>query len=242
MTRHPRRTGVAALALALTLALSATASGVGSDPVPAAGASPRAAAATARADAGRGPRIDRAAFHDDMRKLWEDHVTWTRLFLVSAITGLPDGATLPDLDATTGRLLQNQTDIGNAIAPFYGADAGAALTALLREHILTAAEIVNAAKAGDQAAVADASARWYANADAIARFLADANPHFKFRTISDLMRSHLDQTLAEATARLTGDWAGDVAAYEVIHLHILHMADFLSDGIVKQFPDRFKKA
>jgi hypothetical protein len=222
-------------ALALTLVLSAAGCGVAHDPMPAAGAAPTAAA-------GRGPRIDQRVFHDDMRKLWEDHVTWTRLFLVSAITGLPGGATLPDLDAATGRLLQNQTDIGNAIAPFYGADAGAALTALLREHILTAAEIVNAAKAGDQAAVADASARWYANADAIARFLADANPHFRFRTIDDLMRSHLDQTLAEATARLTGDWAGDVAAYEVIHVHILHMADFLSDGIVKQFPDRFKKA
>src|SRR5512132_3904330 len=115
MTRHARRTGVAALAL--TLALSAAGCGVAHDPVPAAGASPDAAAAT-RADARRGPRIDRAAFHDAMRKLWEDHVTWTRLFLVSAITGLPDGATLPDLDATTNRLLQNQTDIGNAIAPF----------------------------------------------------------------------------------------------------------------------------
>ena len=235
MTRHARRRGVAALVL--TFALVAAGCGLAHDPVPAAGASPDAA--TARA--GKGPRVDPAVFHDDMRKLWEDHVTWTRLFLVSAITGLPGGTTLPDLDATTNRLLQNQTDIGNAIAPFYGADAGAALTGLLRTHILTAAEIVNAAKAGDQTALADATARWYANADDIAHFLADANPHFTFQTIDDLMRSHLDQTLAEATARLTGDWTGDVAAYEVIHLHILHMADVLSDGIVKQFPQRFKK-
>jgi len=181
------------------------------------------------------------ALRQAMRKLWEDHVTWTRLFLVSDITGLPGGTTLPDLDATTNRLLQNQTDIGNAIAPFYGADAGAALTALLREHILTAAEIVADAKAGDSAGQADATARWFANADAIAQFLADANPHFKFQTIDDLMRTHLNQTLDEAVARLTGDWTGDVAAYDAVHVHILHMADFLSDGIVQQFPNRFTR-
>src|SRR5438093_2594562 len=82
----------------------------------------------------------KAAFHDAMRKLWEDHVTWTRLFIVSA------AGNLPDKDATTQRLLQNQTDIGNAVAEFYGPDAGNKLTALLRAHILIAANIVTAAK------------------------------------------------------------------------------------------------
>src|SRR4029079_5634414 len=81
-----------------------------------------------------------AAFHDGMRKLWEDHVTWTRLFIISA------AADLPDKNATTQRLLQNQTDIGNAVADFYGHDAGSKLTALLKDHILIAANIVAAAK------------------------------------------------------------------------------------------------
>jgi hypothetical protein len=54
-----------------------------------------------------------------------------------------------------------------------------------------------------------------------------------------MMRTHLDQTLAEATARLKGDWAADIAKYEEVHLHILEMADTLADGIVTQFPDRF---
>ncbi len=71
----------------------------------------------------------RMAFHDAMRKLWEDHITWTRVFIVSAAGDLPDKAT------ATGRLLQNQVDIGNAIKPYYGDAAGNKLTALLREHI-----------------------------------------------------------------------------------------------------------
>ena len=180
-------------------------------------------------------RIERAAFRQEMRKLWEDHVTWTRLYIVSAIAGLPD------LDATAGRLLQNQADIGGAIAIFYGDDAGSALTDLLREHILVAADLVAAAKAGDTAGVTTQRDLWYANADEIARFLAAANPAWPFETVSTMMRAHLDQTLAEATARLTQDWDADIAAYDDIHDHILAMADELSDGIITQFRHRFSR-
>src|SRR5688572_11942105 len=74
-------------------------------------------------------------FRNAMRKLWEDHITWTRLYIVSA------AASLPDKDATAQRLLRNQEDIGNAIKPYYGAAAGNQLTALLKDHILGAVEL-----------------------------------------------------------------------------------------------------
>jgi hypothetical protein len=178
--------------------------------------------------------VGRAAFHDAMRKLWEDHVTWTRLYIVSAVAGLPD--TKP----TAERLLRNQTDIGDAIKPFYGDAAGERLTALLKPHILIAAELVGAAKAGDDKRVQDASARWYANADEIADFLSGANPaNWPRQTLRSEMRHHLDLTLQEAQARLKGDWAADIAAYDTVHEHILGMADVLSTGIIKQFPRKF---
>jgi hypothetical protein len=178
--------------------------------------------------------VARAAFHDAMRKLWEDHVTWTRLYIVSAVAGLPD--TKP----TAERLLRNQTDIGDAIKPFYGDAAGERLTALLKPHILIAAELVGAAKAGDDKRVQDASARWYANADEIADFLSGANPaNWPRQTLRSEMRHHLDLTLQEAQARLKGDWAADIAAYDTVHEHILGMADVLSTGIIKQFPRKF---
>jgi hypothetical protein len=179
--------------------------------------------------------LDRNGYHDAMRKLWEDHVTWTRLYIVSAI------ADLPDKSAAAERLLQNQTDIGDAIKPFYGEAAGDALTALLRPHILIAAEIVDAAVAGDDAAVQDALLRWYANSDEIADFLSAANPdNWPQDEMRAEMRHHLDRTLEEALARLRGDWAGDVAAYDMIHEHILGMADILSSGIIRQFPRKFR--
>ena len=230
MSHIPHRVTMPSVALAVALALLGAA--CGSDDRPQAA---QAAVHDTAAHASTTPedRIDPVAFHADMRKLWEDHVTWTRLYIVSAVAGLPD------LDATAGRLLQNQADIGEAIATFYGQDAGAALTELLRDHILIAADLVTAAKAGDDQGVSTHSDRWYANADEIAQFLADANPAWPVATLQQMMRGHLDQTLAEATARLQGDWAADIAEYDRIHLHILQMADALADGIVTQFPDRF---
>ena len=175
------------------------------------------------------------ALRNDMRRLWEDHITWTRLAIISLTTDAPD------TEATVGRLLQNQTDIGDAIKPFYGEAGGEELTRLLREHILIAADLVLAAKAGDQAGVADAQARWTANADEIAGFLASANPRFwKLDEMKEMLHEHLRLTTNEALARLQGDWAADVAVYDQIHLQALEMADMLSIGIVKQFPRRFR--
>ena len=173
------------------------------------------------------------AFEQQMRKLWEDHIVWTRLYIISA-------AELPDLDLTTNRLLRNQDDIGAVIASFYGNEAGDGLAALLKDHILGAAELLAAAKSGDQVKVDSASTAWYANADAIGEFLGGANPdNWPAADLSAQMRMHLDMTLEEAVARLSGDFAGDIAAYDMIHDHILMMADQLSAGIIAQFPERF---
>ena len=175
------------------------------------------------------------ALRTGMRKLWEDHVTWTRLAIISLETGTPD------TNATVARLLRNQTDIGNAIKPYYGNAAGEELTGQLRTHILIAADLIAAAKADDQRKLADAQARWTANADQIAETLAGANPRYwRLAVIKAEMHMHLKLTTEEAIARLKGDWSGDVVAYDKVCNHILRMSDLLTDGIVRQFPARFR--
>ena len=175
------------------------------------------------------------ALRTDMRKLWEDHITWTRLAIISLESGTPD------TDATVARLLKNQTDIGNAVKPFYGQAAGNELTKQLRQHILIAADLIAAAKAGDQAKLADAQARWEQNADGIATLLHSVNPRYwKLPVMKAEMRMHLKLTTEEAVARLQGNWTADVVAYDKVHDHILHMSDLLSSGLIKQFPARFR--
>ncbi|MGH2985181.1 MAG: hypothetical protein ACRDLO_00640 [Solirubrobacterales bacterium] len=175
------------------------------------------------------------AFQDDMRKLWEDHVTWTRLAIVSFVDDLSD------LEPTVARLLQNQTDIGDAIKPYYGDEAGEQLTPLLEGHINGAVDLLTAAKASDQKQTKKATAAWYRNGNQIADFLSGANPdNWPREEMRSMMKTHLDQTLAEAVQRLEGDHEAEVRTYDEIHVHILEMADALSDGIVAQFPEQFE--
>ena len=175
------------------------------------------------------------ALRQEMRRLWEDHITWTRLAVISLTT---DG---PDTQATVARLLRNQADLGNAIKPFYGAAAGAKLTLLLREHIAIAADLIAVARKGDQAGVTAQQSRWRANADETAAFLSGANPtSWKPGETRAMMRDHLRLTTDEVVARLTANWPADVRAYDRIHRQILRMADMLSAGLVAQFPARFR--
>lgn len=192
-----------------------------------------AACATAAMSTATTPSPASAVLHDAMRKLWSDHVFWTRMYINQAVAGAPS------LQATTNRLLQNQNDIGNAIVPYYGAAAGSKLTDLLRQHILIAADLVSAAKAGDQAKVADADRRWHANADEIATFLSGANPNWPKATVLGMLNQHLSLTTQEATAQIQGRWVDSISTFDSIYNQILGMADALSDGMVKQFPNRF---
>lgn len=181
-----------------------------------------------------GSKMTTQEFQNAMRKLWEEHVVWTRLYIISV------AGNLPDKDVTAQRLLQNQDDIGNAVKPFYGDAAGNQLTALLKDHILIAAAILDDVKAGNNDQAKVDIQKWYDNADQIAVFLSNANPkNWPVDTMKAQMKMHLDLTLAEASDRLSGKYADDVKDYDAIENHILGMADILSSGIIQQFPNNF---
>jgi len=168
-----------------------------------------------------------------MRDLWVAHTVWTRMFIISAVAGTPDEAQAAD------QLMKNQDNIGNAIKPYYGDKAGAELTRLLRNHIAFAGAVVVAAKAGDKARLGPAQAQWTANADSIATFLVGANPNWTRQDMTDMLHEHLRLTTEEAAARIKKDYMADVAAYDQVHKEAMMMADVLSSGIIRQFPDKF---
>lgn len=170
-----------------------------------------------------------------MNKLWEDHIIWTR----NVIMCFTDD--LPGTDQAVARLLKNQEDIGNAIKPVYGDEAGNKLTELLKSHITIAAEVLTAAKKGDDAGFTTANQKWQSNGDEIALFLSSANPdNWKSEEMKKMMSDHLQYTTEEAVARFKKDYDADIAAYEKAHNEILEMSEMLAIGIIKQFPEKFR--
>ena len=89
------------------------------------------------------------------RKLWIDHVTWTRSFIVS------DLASLEDKSDVLERLLKNQEDIGNSIKPYYGEEAGSKLSTLLEEHIEITGQVTDAAKNNNKDNLEKYNKLWY---------------------------------------------------------------------------------
>lgn len=167
-----------------------------------------------------------------MRGLWNSHVNWTHMFVVSALGRLPDTAVVKD------RLLKNQDDIGNAVKPYYGDAAGNQLAQLLRSHIVIAASVVKAAKANSPD-LESMQAKWTANADSIADFLASANPNWSRNDLANMMHEHLRLLTNAVVARIRGNYDDEANSFVAGEKLMRQMADELTAGIVKQFPEKF---
>lgn len=168
------------------------------------------------------------------RRLWIDHVLWTRSDIVSAL------ASLEDSSAVSERLLKNQDDIGNSIKPYYGEEAGNKLATLLREHIKLAEQVIGAAKSGNKSDLEKYNTLWYENADQIDDFLSSANPNYSKRTLKNMLHKHLEFITTQVVSRLNKDWNADIKAFDQGEDHMIKFADILVDGIIKQFPEKFK--
>lgn len=191
------------------------------------------AAAPAQAASARNHAVP-GRLQAQMRRLWSQHMNWTWDTVVAFAEDSPS------LPAHLNRLLGNQQDIGDSIAPFYGAEAGQMLADELTIHINLAVPVLTAAKNGDTAALQTALDDWYANAEDIADFLSTANPDsWPQEATREMMKGHIDTTVAYASAALSGDYTAATAAFAEAKAHMMHMADILALGIATQFPDEF---
>ena len=171
---------------------------------------------------------------NQMRLLWEQHIYWTRMAILSMTFGLPD------TEAVINRLLQNPKDFESVLTQYYGKDIAAKFAELFTSHLTIAAELVKAAKAGNRAAAADAEKRWYANADQIADFLGGINPYWSAQEWRKMLYDHLAMTKTEAVDILTQKYEDSISVFENIEQEALEMSDMMTQGIAKQFYQYFR--
>lgn len=165
---------------------------------------------------------------NQLRKLWVQHVYWTRFFIIST------AANLGDLQPVANRLLRNPEDFAQLFKPLYGEKIARQFQELFTMHLLIAAELVNAAKNQQAEKVAEARYKWYKNAEDIAEFLAFINPCWNKAEWRNMLFKHLEMTETEATLRLQGNYEKDILVFDSIEVEALKMADYMSCGIIKQ--------
>ena len=163
------------------------------------------------------------------RLLWLEHVNWTRMTIISIVFGLPD------LPFVQKRLLQNATDLGNCLRPFYGDQIADRYTKLIKEHLVIAAELVTAAVNGDAATAEAKEKEWYRNADDIVMFLSSINPYLNKEELRKMFYTHLSLTKAEAVTMIQKNYQKDIEIFDEIEAEALAMSDMIASAIVLQF-------
>ena len=164
------------------------------------------------------------------RMLWEQHVTWTRIAVMALLNDLKES------DLILQRLLRNPKDFANAFRSFYGDEVAQGIEQLLTSHLTIAAEIVQAAKAGNREALADAERRWYANANQIAEYLGSINPNWSTEDWNAMMEEHLELLESNIMNMLEGNYEESINEFDDIEAQALEMADMMAEGIARQFP------
>ena len=168
------------------------------------------------------------------RLLWMEHVNWTRMTIISIVFQLPD------LPFVQQRLLQNATDLGNCLRPFYGDQIADYYAKLIQEHLVIAAELVTAAVKGDTNTVNTKEKEWYKNADDIVSFLSKINPYLSKEALQEMFYKHLELTKNEAVTMIQKNYKADVEVFDEIEAQALAMSDMIASAIIMQFFDRFK--
>lgn len=164
-----------------------------------------------------------------LRRLWVEHAMWTRFFIVSTAFGLSD------LEYVTNRLLRNPSDFAELLRPLYGSEKAAKFQKLFTEHLIIAAKLVDAAKAGDITAADEFRKKWHQNADDIAAFLSEINPFWCKKAWQTMFYDHLKMTENEAAQILTGKYEASISEFDAIQKQALEMGDYMASGVMRQF-------
>ncbi len=154
---------------------------------------------------------------------------WTRLTIISMVENLPD------VELVTARLLRNPKDFAALLAGFYGRQKAGMFEKLFTQHLTIAAQLVQAAKAGDNQKAQAAENEWYRNAGQIAEFLAAINPYWSRAEWITMLDEHLKLTKTEAVDLISKQYAKSINTYDEIEKQALRMADLMFEGISKQF-------
>ena len=177
--------------------------------------------------------INEVRLLEKMNLVWEQHIMWTRMLLISIAENLKD------LDATQTRLLKNPKDIADVFRPYYGNNVASEIQKLLTEHLVIGKELIVALKNKNQEQANLLNTKWYQNADIMAEAFSSINPFYPKEEIRRMLYEHLRLTTEEVNARLRGDYATDIEAYDMVQKEILKMSQFFVNGIVNQFPNLF---
>jgi hypothetical protein len=168
------------------------------------------------------------------RKLWRGHAEAVRKVVVAKIAG----NAAAEKTAEAG-VVANAREIANSISPFYGQAASDKLFNLLAGHYGAVKAYLDASVAKDAKGQSNATDGLTSNADQIATFLSNANPHLPKATVMELLQVHAGHHISQIQELIARDAAAEAKTRAAMLEHMDVLGDALANGIAAQFPSKF---
>lgn len=169
------------------------------------------------------------------RALWEDHINWTRNVIFCIVDSLPGK------DQAIKRLLRNQSELGLSLKPYYGRKAGENFTQLLSKHVHITLKLIDAIEQSNTEEYNKMSDYLEHNGSEITSLLCNLNPHWNKYSMNLMINMHNKIATDEIILRVKSRYNMDVIVNDRFHKKTMDMADFLTKGIITQFPKKFLK-
>ncbi len=162
----------------------------------------------------------------DFNMLWLQLSIWTRLYIISVITGYGD------TDAIFTRLYQIPRDFYTKLTVFFGPQTANEIYDLLAARMVVIRNLSYAFKANSSEAINSAVRQLYENADNISELLARTNPYWTvnqwknlFYDYQGLMITWMVNTASRSPL--------NIDIWDRITDHALLLANYMSRGIMQ---------
>ncbi len=174
-------------------------------------------------------------FKAEMVRLWIDNVYWTR----QSILCLTDR--LPGAEETIYRLMKNQEDMGSMFTKYYGKKRGDEFCELISSNTSNVVNIIRSTSRGSTLETEKEKKRMLNNINAITNYLSHINPYWKNEDLHKLFFLQVELLNNQIEYRLAENYPADIQNVDRSLSEAFTLANFLADGIILQFPERFRE-
>lgn len=173
-------------------------------------------------------QMEDSKLNQTLRALWEQLSYWIRMYLVSVSDDMSDGK------AVLKRLLQIPEEMEKVFAQYYPPEIVGEMRKVLDQFVNGLAALAPLVKSGSAEEADRQEMQLEQAADRLAEILSNMNINYDKEQLREALEEYLLQTKREIVARLSGEFAEDIATFDEVERQALQIADYLARGIVEQ--------
>lgn len=163
------------------------------------------------------------------RKLWLNHVVWTRSFMVGTEVGSGDLVHIYD------RLIIGALDFAKDLATYYGLDMASEFKKLFTENIEIVKSYIEAVDQNDDDGVEASRKKSSDNIEELSILLTKLNPYWNGKIWTTLLTQYMQITEEEIILYFSKNYEGEIQLFDELERHILEIADYMANAIARQF-------